>query len=57
MTVDQKINLIDWFRDIILAFENFFHQIQAWFEGTIQKQNWYISLTDALKTGTDAEKE
>lgn len=53
MTTKQKNNLIDWFRDIILAFENFFHQIQAWFEGTIMEQDWYKNLT---ATDSDAEE-
>jgi hypothetical protein len=52
MNKDQTINLIDWFKEILLAFENFFHAIQAWFEGDIMKQDWFKNLT-----ATDAEKE
>lgn len=53
MTKDQTTNFIDWFKDIILAFENFFHQIQLWFDETISKQEWFKNLT----TKTDAAEE
>lgn len=52
MTAEQNTNFIEWFKQILLAFENFFHQIQSWFEGTIMKQDWFKNLT-----ATDAEKE
>ena len=47
MTTEQKTNFIEWFRDILLAFENFFHQIQAWFEGTIMQQEWFKNVMSA----------
>jgi len=53
MTADQKINVIEWLKGILLAFEDFFHQIQAWFEGTIMEQDWFKNLT----SGTDADEE
>lgn len=54
MNKDQTIKLIDWFKDLILAFENFFHAIQAWFEGDIMNQDWYKNLTE---TTAEAETE
>ncbi len=56
MSTKQTTNFIDWFKDILLAFENFFHQIQAWFEGTIMNQDWYKNLTSETdaKSGSDA---
>jgi hypothetical protein len=51
MDLDQKKNFIDWMTEIILAFEEFFHRIQAWFEGTIMQQDWFKNL---MATATDA---
>ena len=53
MTTEQSTNFINWFRDILLKLEDFFHQIQAWFEGTIMEQDWYKNLM----TETDAKTE
>lgn len=32
MTKTQTENFIDWLKDFLLAVEEFFHQIQAWFD-------------------------
>ena len=53
MTTTQSTNFINWFTDILLKLEDFFHQVQAWFEGTIMQQDWYKNLmseTDAEST-------
>ena len=54
MTAEQNKNIIEWFKQILLAFENFFHAIQAWFEGDIMNQDWYKNLTE---TTAEAETE
>ena len=54
MTTEQSTNFINLFRDILLKLEDFFHQIQAWFEGTIMEQDWFKELT-ADETTTGAE--
>ena len=54
MTTEQSTNFINWFRDILLKLEDFFHQIQAWFEGTSMEQDWFKELT-ADETTTGAE--
>ena len=53
MTKDQTISFIEWFKQIILAFENFFHQVQLWFDTDIKTADWFINLT----SGTDAAAE
>jgi len=53
MTEKQTTNFIDWFKAIILAFENFFHQIQLWFDDEISQQDWFKNIT----TKEDAEEE
>jgi len=53
MKTEQTINFIEWFKQLLLQFENLFHEIQAWFEGTIMKQDWYKNLT---ATPSDAEE-
>lgn len=45
MTTEQKTTLVEWFRDILKAFENFFHQIQLWFDTDIKTADWYKELT------------
>ena len=54
MTTEQSTNFINWFRDILLKLEDFFHHIQAWLEGTIMEQDWFKELT-ADETTTGAE--
>ena len=44
-------NLITWVRDILLAFENFFHQVHAWLMGEDADFRWPGRL---LNTDSDA---
>ena len=46
MTADQKINFVEWFKELILAFEEFFHQIQTWLDNDIYKaeSGWFQNL-------------
>lgn len=55
MTTEQTTNLIEWFKKILLAFEKFFHAVQAWIEGDIMEQDWFKNLTET--TTGEAEGE
>lgn len=46
MTSEQTTNFIEWFRDIILAFESFFHKVQEWLDGDIynSESGWFQNL-------------
>jgi len=46
-------NFIEWFKNLILAFEAFFHQVQLWFDTDIKTSKWFQNL---LSTPTDATK-
>jgi len=43
--------LINWFTEILLAFENFFHQVQRWLEGGDADFRWPGRL---INTDSDA---
>ena len=55
MKTEQMTNFIDWFRDILLAFENFFHQVQSWLDGTIYPSEWFQNLIAEDESETEAE--
>jgi hypothetical protein len=59
MTVDQTNKFIDWFKNIILAFENFFHQVQLWLDNDIYKaeSGWFQNLLGAAASATETETE
>ncbi|MBQ6066024.1 MAG: hypothetical protein IJK89_04305 [Clostridia bacterium] len=44
MTLDQETKFVAWFKDLILAFEQFFHKVQAWLDGTIYPSEWFQNL-------------
>ena len=46
MTKDQKINFIEWFKELLLQFEEFFHNIQLWLDNDIYKaeSGWFQNL-------------
>ncbi len=44
MTAEQTNTFIEWFKDLILAFESFFHQVQEWLDGTIYPSEWFQNL-------------
>ena len=44
MTTEQKAHFIEWFRDILLAFENFFHHVQEWLDVDIAGSEWFQNL-------------
>jgi len=54
MTADQKVNFVEWFKELILAFEEFFHQIQVWLDNDIYnaESGWFQNLiaTEAEET-------
>lgn len=58
MTADQKINFIEWFKELLLAFEDFFHQIQVWLDNDIynSESGWFQNLiaTEAADEETTA---
>ena len=58
MTTDQKLSLIDWFKELLLAFESFFHQVQLWLDNDIyqSESGWFQNLiaTEAADEETTA---
>ena len=56
MTAEQTKNFIEWFKELILAFEDFFHQIQEWLDGPIynSESGWFQNLIAEEET-TEAE--
>ena len=51
-------NFIDWFRDILLAFENFFHVVHAWLMGEDENSLWPARvLTPMLAEEEETEAE
>ena len=49
MTFKQTSNFLDWFKDLILKLEDWFHQLQAFFE---DRESWsgrvVMSAVDAM---------
>ena len=56
MSTDQKVNLVEWFKELLLAFENFFHQIQEWLDGDIynSESGWFQNLIAEDESTTGA---
>ena len=56
MTTDQKISLVEWFKELLLAFESFFHQIQAWLDSDIynSESGWFQNLIAEDESTTGA---
>jgi hypothetical protein len=52
-------NLIVWFRDILLAFENFFHQVHAWLMGESEDENerWPARVLTPMLAEQETEGE
>ncbi len=51
----NKENFIDWMTKILLAFEKFFNEVQAWFEGDIIGSNWFKNVVNTLDETTTGE--
>lgn len=56
MTVTQMTNLIEWFKQLMLDFEEFFHNVQLWLDNDIYKaeSGWFQNLI-AEEGETEAE--
>jgi hypothetical protein len=60
LTLDEKINFINWFKDFVTEIQEFFHQILFWLEGNDEDSPWpgrviMQFLKDAAtKSSTDA---
>ena len=56
MKTQQKIDFIEWFKDLVLAFENFFHQIQVWLDNDIynSESGWFQNLIAEDESTTGA---
>jgi hypothetical protein len=57
MTTEQKLNLVEWFKELLLAFESFFHQVQSWLDGDIynSESGWFQNLIAEDESETEAE--
>lgn len=50
-------NLITWFKDILLAFENFFHAVHAWLMGEDEGSLWPARVLTPMLAEAEAESE
>lgn len=55
MEIDALKNFIDWFKQLLLDFEAFFHDVQGWFEGEVMGTEWFKNVINSAATKTDAE--
>ncbi len=46
MTAEQTNKFIEWFKELLLAFESFFHQVQTWLDNDIynSESGWFQNL-------------
>ena len=46
MKLEQELNLVEWFKELILAFEKFFHKVQTWLDNDIynSESGWFQNL-------------
>ena len=51
MKLEQELKFVEWFKDLILAFETFFHNVQLWLDGTIYPSKWFQNLIAEEETG------
>ena len=52
MKLNEQLNFIEWLKKILLAFEDFFHQFQAWLAGEDEDSQWPARIL----TKTDADE-
>ncbi len=58
MTTKQMTNFIEWFKQLLLDFEEFFHNVQLWLDNDIynSESGWFQNLiaTEAADEETTA---